>query len=159
MAPQFVPLALLLPLLVMVALGDLRGLQIPKHFVVLCALLFAATSPMLGTAELAARLVSASVAFVICFGLFAGRIIGGGDAKFFPVLIMFVPSNEMSHFMMSLAAGLSASVIALQTARAYMPSDGLKNWRGLQRGEGFPMGVAFLAATLIFFSIDLSAVG
>ncbi|WP_371060565.1 prepilin peptidase [Rhodosalinus sp. 5P4] len=153
MDPQLLPLMLALPLLVAVAMSDLRSLRIPKYLVVLCGLLFLATASVLGSGELLARLLAAGIALVVCFALFAARIIGGGDAKFFPVFILFVPSGEVALFMLSLSVGIVASAIAVSAARIHGSEERAPQWTALRKSSGFPMGVAFLAAALVFLSL------
>jgi prepilin peptidase CpaA len=143
-------LLLFLPIIFGSAVSDFQHLKI-RNLQVLTALgLFMLASPfMLGVDELSSRILAACLTFGICFILFSLRLIGGGDAKMMPVVILFVPAGEVELFMRIFACTLLlVSLGALFIQRT--PGLRRAGWTTAQERRQVPVGVAmaFSAAAL-----------
>lgn len=141
------PLLLCLPLLAASALSDLRDLKIPNSHVLAMLSLAAVVLWFLPPGEIGSRLIAALVTFGIGFGLFSLRLVGGGDVKMLPVLMLLVPSQQIAGFLQMLSAALltgSLAKMALQNT-ALAQGSGL---RGLRSAGRLPMAVCFLGAVL-----------
>ncbi|MBF9028943.1 hypothetical protein HKCCE3408_00925 [Rhodobacterales bacterium HKCCE3408] len=149
-----VPAVAFLPLVVVVAWFDLRHLRIPNAAVLLGLAIFLATSPLPGFGESLTRLAAAGVIFVICLGLWAMNVFGGGDAKFLPLLFLFVPSSMLTTYVYLLSAGMLAGLLTVGGLRLVARADG-SAWKSLRPGAEFPMGVAMAAAHALLLAVLL----
>lgn len=138
---------LLLPVLAAAAISDLRALRIPNLLSLIGLGLFAVLAPFLPLDELAMRVLIAGLCFAMCFALFALNMVGGGDAKLLPVMLLFVPARDLSAFMLALSLGMMLSLAAV-TALQARPSAAGSRYRGISARGRFPMALAFLLAGL-----------
>ncbi len=152
MIPDAVSLLVLLGLCAVAAWTDLRGMRIPNRLCLAGLAVFVLLTPFLGWAEVADRLWLAVPTFGICFAMFALGLIGGGDAKFFPVMMLFVPPGLLQGFLMSLSAGIALALAGLWLARRH-PRAATSSWQGLRERRRFPMGVACLLSVLGFVCV------
>ena len=120
---------------------DLRYMRIPDWISIAVIALFVVwvfidypSVPVL------ARLLSALIGFVICFILFAFRIMGGGDTKVLPTLLLFVPVASMAAILFLFAACLFLSVVAVVILRKAVKS-GRSSWM-VFTSHKLPMGLA-----------------
>lgn len=107
--------------------SDARALRIPNWTNLAIAVLFVPAAlvaylsglplPILG-----GHLMAGVITFVVCFALFAFNVIGGGDAKMLPAVMLWVGPNEAMNymFMMALIGGALAVIILL--GRKYVPA-------------------------------------
>lgn len=142
MTAELVLLLIFLPIIFGSAISDFQQLKI-RNVQVLTALgLFLIASPfLLEMDELSFRLLAAALTFGICFLLFSLRLIGGGDAKMMPVVLLFVPAGEVILFLRIFAGALLlVSLGALFLQR----SPGLRRagWASAQERRQVPVGVA-----------------
>lgn len=149
MPGELILLLALVPVVLAGAASDLRHLKI-RNLQVLAALgLFAVLAPfLLELHELPARLLAAGVGFAICFALFALRVIGGGDAKMLPAVLLFVPPDEMVLFLRLFAVALGVvSLGALVVQRS--PAFRRIGWSSVREQRQVPVGVAIAASVLL----------
>ena len=150
--PPLVPFAALMPLLLSVALGDLREYRIPNAKVLAGLALFALTAPFLPAGELNPRLLAGGLAFLICFALYAWGKMGGGDAKLLPVILLFVPAGEIALYLFALAAGLALGIAVLLGARRTLAPH-WQPWPSLEPGAPLPVGLPFALSGICYLAL------
>ena len=79
-AQHLLPLLVVCPVLLACAWTDVRLMRIPNALVIAALAVFVVMIPAIGLETALWRLLSGAVTFAFCFGLFAARLIGGGDA-------------------------------------------------------------------------------
>jgi prepilin peptidase CpaA len=149
LSEEGIPFLAFLPLVLLVGYIDLRTLKIPNAAVLAGAMLFLLTSPLLSMEEAIVRAGISAASFAICFGCFWFGLMGGGDAKFLPVVFLFVPSSEISLFMLCLAFGLAVCILGIVQVRARW-GETMEGWASLQRPGAVPVGFALAIASLAF---------
>ncbi len=161
MAPGNVALLLGLSLCLAAAWTDMKDMRIPNLLVLGGLVLFLLVAPFLGWDDVLWRLTLALPTFAVCFGLFALHLVGGGDAKFFPVMVLFLPPSQFTTFLLCFSGGLALALALLAIGRR-LPGSDASGWRALRERKRFPMAVAFLLAIAIFSAIywtgDVAAV-
>lgn len=87
-----------------------------------------------------------AIAFAVCFALFAGKLMGGGDAKLIPAVALWVGPEGMPLFLiaMTLFGGLLALVLMVR-ARLRAPVEGTA---APENRPTLPYGVAIAAGGL-----------
>lgn len=145
----FVPLALILPLLVWIALMDMQQQTIPNKIVLGMLLVFVLTTPFfLSLPEIGYRLIAAGIVFLLGFAGFALRLWGGGDVKAISALVLFLPSVTLSiyafAFSLSMFLGM-AVVLSLRSTIGHSES----HWISLRPKAGFPMGVSIALSGIL----------
>ena len=140
------PLLLLVPLLAAVIHDDLTRLTISNRLVLAVRALAAVTLPFAAPGELAARLLAALAVFGALLVLFARGLMGGGDVKMLPAVVLFVPPEHWSLFALLLSASLLLGVAGVGAARAAF--GGATGWEALDTPGAFPMGVSIGLAGL-----------
>lgn len=155
MSPELILLVAVSPVVLASAVSDLRQLKIRNLHVLTALGLFAVLAPfLLDLDELPSRLLAAGVTFAICFGLFALRVIGGGDAKMLPAVMLFVPAAEVVLFLRIFAVALGAvSLCALLVQRS--PAFRRLGWSSVQEQRQVPVGVA-IAAAVVLLALSMS---
>ena len=102
------------------------------------------------------RFLVGTATFGIAFTLFSLHLIGGGDAKMMPVVMLFVPSDELTLYLRIFAVALGAvslGVLLVQRAPAFRRV----GWLSLPERRQVPVGVAIaLAVVLLTLSIATS---
>lgn len=141
-------LAALSPVLIAVAIKDLSELRIPNALVIVSVMIFAVSCGWLPFGELADRFTAAAITFGILLLLFAGRLVGGGDVKMLPALVLFVPPSHWGDFGALLSAALVVGVIGICVARAAVSRSVPTGWLALDRPGTFPMGVSIALSGL-----------
>ncbi|MDW4499967.1 prepilin peptidase [Sulfitobacter sp. D35] len=149
------PLIFACPLILLAAWIDLREMRIPDGLVVAGLAIFVLTAPFVGIEEALWRLVAGTVAFALCFVLFGLRVFGGGDAKFFPVLVLYVPHGELAAFLAVFGVSMAACMIGIVGLRqtASLPE---ARWKSMQDDGRFPMGTAFAMTAVVFLLLQLA---
>lgn len=148
------------------ALSDVNRLLIPNNYVlfILGAFVVAFGTSLIFTAETSFfsswknHLLSGGITFIITFGLFHFKIIGGGDAKLLSVYALWVGLSGLMPllFAMALVGGLLGGATLLLNKKKLIekPSEGgwiAKAQEGLQE---VPYGVAiFVGAVASFWSV------
>jgi prepilin peptidase CpaA len=148
MTTELVLLLIFLPIILASAVSDFQHLKIRNLQVLVAFGLFATASPfLLGIEELSIRLMAAALTFSICFVLFSLRLIGGGDAKMMPVVILFIPSGELVLFLRIFAGALllvSLGSLFLQRT----PGLRRPGWASAHDRRQVPVGVAMALAVV-----------
>jgi len=139
-----------LPLGIGVALGllcatviyyDARYMRIPNVISAgLLALFLVWLAVDFDNVALLTQLAASLIAFAICFLLFGLRLIGGGDAKVLPALMLFAPLAHLADLLLLFAALLIGSVVLVIGLRQLRFANNL-NWRIMQSNR-LPMGLA-----------------
>ena len=122
-ATEAVALAVLVVALLAAAISDIRRYLIPNRCsiaIVLAYLVYATGEPLTqGLLGLAAG----AVAFVLCAGLFAAGIFGGGDAKLFAATALWAgPSLALPFVLYTVLAGGVIALAWLTPFRRLMPA-------------------------------------
>jgi prepilin peptidase CpaA len=149
------PFTCLFPLVVWIAYIDLKTLRIPNILIGVAILIFIATVPAIGMDVAGPRFLNGIIAFFICFAGFYFGLMGGGDAKFIPVIFLFVPAEEIAVFLYCLAGGMAAGMLGL---RAIRKSGRLTaaTLAAIDDQRVFPIGVALALASGMFLTLQLS---
>ena len=147
--PDLLPLMLLAPLLAATAWSDIRDLRIPNTLVLAALALFLVTAPMLTLGEFGARLVAAAAVFLALFAAFTLRMIGGGDVKMIPALVLFIPSAGLTAFAFVFSAALLVAV-ALSLGLQSRLVAGRVGWSASTARGHMPMGVAIALSGMAF---------
>ena len=142
MTADLLLLLFFLPVIFASAISDFNHLKIRNVQVTVGLAAFLVISPfLLDLNEISFRLLSAVLIFGICFILFSLRLIGGGDAKMMPVVLLFVPSDEVVLFLRIFAGALLlVSLGALFIQRT--PRLRRAGWTTAQERRQVPVGVA-----------------
>ena len=149
MIGNMIPMLLLAPLLVAVAFGDLARLRISNRLVLAALILFATSVPLFAPDELSLRLAAGVAVFLALAVLFALGLMGGGDVKMLPAVVLFVPPEHWGNFALVLSAALLAGVAGVGVARAAVGSRGPTGWLAIDTPRAFPMGVSIALAGLL----------
>ena len=151
--PAVLLLLALTPVLVASAISDLRFLKIPNTHVLLALGLFVAAAPFtLDWPELYPRLIAAGITFAIGFTLFALRLIGGGDVKMMPVVLLFIPPPDVVLYLRFFAVALvfvCLFALVLQTAPVFRNL----GWESARHRRHVPVGVAMAASALLLIAM------
>lgn len=148
------PIALLAPVLVFVALSDLRRMRIPNAASLLMLGLFVLCVPFVGTGESLLRAAAGAVVFTAFFALFAANLVGGGDAKVLPALVLFVPSPLWVIYANLLALSLLVGIAAVLAVQA-IPNGGASAWAVRRNRGAFPMGLSIALSGLLLPPVAL----
>jgi len=149
MENELLPLLAAMPLLTASAVTDLRDLRIPNTHV-LALVVLAVVALILGPADdVGPRLAAAAVTFGIGFALFSLRLVGGGDVKMLPVLMLLVPTHDLASFLQMFSASLMIGSLAKMSVQNTAMARA-SHWRGLQKQGRLPMAVCFLGAVMAF---------
>lgn len=155
MTPELILLLALTPVVVVSAISDLRNLKIRNHQVLVALAIFVLLAPFqLDLQEIWMRASVGVATFGIGFALFALRVIGGGDAKMMPVVMLFVPSNEVAHFLQIFAVALGALSLCMLLVQR-VPAFRRAGWSSLQGQRHVPVGVA-IAISVTILALTLS---
>jgi prepilin peptidase CpaA len=154
-APDVAPLTIVCPLLVAVALNDLKHLRIPNTLVFASLAVFALCTPINGLPEATIRFAFCGIAFAICAGLFAFRIMGGGDTKMIPIMFLFIPSDQAAFYMVVFAWSLLAGIILMRLLRLGLQYENAA-WVAMRPHADFPMGTAIALSGFAFLAFTVA---
>lgn len=157
MQPEALLLLAFVPVIAASAVSDLRHLRIPNTHVLIALGLFVLAAPFaIGWTDLAPRLLAAAITFAIGFALFALGMIGGGDAKMMPVVMLFIPAPDVIQFLQVFAIALGlVSLGALVVQR--VPVFRRLGWESVQAHRHVPVGVAMAASVILLAATPLLA--
>ncbi|TNC59035.1 prepilin peptidase [Rubellimicrobium roseum] len=153
---QLLPLLLAAPLLVWIAWTDFRFMRIRNSAVLAAIGIFILTVPLIGLEEAMQRLLAAALIFGVAFGLFAARMMGGGDVKMGAALTLFIPSGTYALFATVFSAAILAGIALILTLRS-VPILRRTGPVSLRARGTFPMGLAFALAGLAHLGVLASA--
>lgn len=137
-----------LPVLLYIIYTDLSDLRIPNAAVMVLMIIFAATQlPVLPLQELMMRVFAATAIFGLCLIVFALHLLGGGDVKLLPAVVLFVPSTEWAQFVLALSVSVILTLTILRWLRGF--SSGGK-WKSVNQTSRYPLGPAIALAGLVY---------
>lgn len=142
-----------LALCVVAAMIDVNRLKIPNWLNLSIAALFvpAALVSGLPIEIIGGHIVTAALAFLVAFGLFAFNVFGGGDAKMIPAVILWLGPSASLPFLyyMGIVGGVFALFIFM--VRRAMPAAVLPGLvrAPFEEGAGVPYGVAIAAGVIL----------
>lgn len=145
---HLVPLLALAPLLVAVALSDLRRLRIPNSYCLAAVALFAVAAAAGLAPDYALRIVVAASVLVLGFAAYCLKLFGGGDVKFMAVLLLFVPVESLQLYAFVFSAAMLAGIAAFLSLKR-LPAAAALNWRSMAPGRQLPMGVPIALSGLL----------
>jgi len=145
---HLVPLLALAPLLVAVALSDLRRLRIPNSYCLAAVALFAVAAAAGLAPDFALRIVVAASVLVLGFAAYCLKLFGGGDVKFMAVLLLFVPVNSLQLYAFVFSAAMLAGIAAFLSLKR-LPAAAALNWQSMAPGRQLPMGVPIALSGLL----------
>ncbi len=145
---NWIALWLFAPLFAATAWTDFTQLRIPNTYCIIGLVIFVATAPFLEWHELFMRLMIGGACFLLCFGLFAVRWLGGGDAKMLPVVFLIVPSPAVPYYLLLLAAGMGLGLVGMALVRRYAKTLSPR-FKSTAQSREFPMGIAIGSSGLV----------
>lgn len=145
---EILPLAFVIPVLLVAACSDLRHLRISNSLSLIALGIFAVFCPLLSFDEMISRLMFAGIVFVIGFLLFAFRIVAGGDVKLLSTLMLFIPSESLVLFGYVFSSSLLISIFAQVCLRATKPRFA-SEWASVQESGTLAMGVSIAIAGVL----------
>lgn len=157
---MFAVLSLAFPFLIIrAAVSDLLTMTIPNKISILLCALFALYVPIIGMGwnDIGLHLAGAGAVFVVCFGLFALGVMGGGDAKLLSAIsLWFGWSLLLVEFLLYTAIFGMFLTLAFICVRPYVVLPGfLGNIRWLNLlmhpKTGIPYGLAIAAGALTVY--------
>jgi prepilin peptidase CpaA len=139
------------------AFSDLLTMTIPNRVSLLLVATFLALAFTLGfdTVPLGSHFLAAALVFVVCFGLFAANVMGGGDAKLLSAsALWFGLGTELMTFLILVTA--IGGILCLFILKARSPAgiyimSRIPLTHNLTAAQGVPYGIAIGAAGLITY--------
>jgi len=160
-----IPVSGYVVLLIAAAVSDVLTMRISNRLPLAIAVLFLLAAPFAGldAGTVLLHVLAAAVLLLVGFGLFASRVLGGGDAKLMAAVALWVGLPGLPPFLfgMSLAGALLALVL-LAFRRVMLPASAARyGWiaRLHDGNAGIPYGVAIAAGALLAFPYPLFASG
>ena len=138
---DLLPLGLATPILLWIAWTDFWLMRIRNTAVLAAVAVFVLTVPAIGLHEAGLRLLAAAAVFAVGFGLFAFRLLGGGDVKMGSALLLFVPSQTYVLFSFVFSAAMLAGILVILAMRQ-VPAVRRSGAVSMRAAGTFPMGVA-----------------
>jgi prepilin peptidase CpaA len=122
-ATESVALAVLVAALLAAAISDIRRYLIPNRYSIAIALAYLVYATGQPLTQGLLGLAAGAVAFVMCAGLFAAGIFGGGDAKLFSATALWAgPSLALPFILYTVLAGGVIALAWLTPLRRLMPA-------------------------------------
>lgn len=146
---DLIPMVLLAPVLVAVAYFDLRFMRIPNVLTFIALGVVAVAFLFVPPADLWTRLAVAAIVLVLGVAAFAFRLIGGGDVKILPALLLAVPTYCLSIFANVFAASMIVGIVLVLALRRLPVINGL-GWKTFGGSTKFPMGLSIAMSGLAF---------
>lgn len=149
----------ILPLcLAYAAMTDLLAMTIPNRVSIILAVAFLLLAPLAGLPPLLILLhvAAALVVLVVCFGLFAAGVMGGGDAKLLSASALWMglgaPLLAFVVYTTLIGGALTLAFMALRARSDALLASGLMLPPHFHDGKaGIPYGVAIAIAGFIVF--------
>lgn len=149
--------ALIAPLMLYVAVNDVRELRIPNWAVLTTFAIFVVVGPFgLPFETYLWRLGYAVITLVVGFGLYSvaqGKI-GGGDLKLLAALAPFLSGANFGTFAIIYVLLSVVGLIAFFVARTLVDRKTTR-WKALAQGIYFPAGVLIGLAVAIVLAVEL----
>lgn len=144
--------------LIIAALNDLYEYKIPNWVSVVLFLSYFAAGIGLGAtpAAMLEGFLFSCAALVVGFGLFAGRILGGGDAKLIAACAPWIGPSALAPFLLNtaFAGGVFAVALIMFRKAPALPVYAQARWlmRLHERPKDIPYAVAIAIGGLLSFS-------
>lgn len=139
----------LAPVMVAVALSDLRHMRIPNSLSLIGLGLLVAVALAFPPEDLPARLAVAMIVFTLGFLGFALGLVGGGDVKILSVMLLAVPANALPIYAYVFSASMFVGIAAILALRRVPQVSGW-GWKAFGGSTGFPMGLSIALSGLSF---------
>ena len=144
---EWVALWLAAPLFIAIIWSDLSRMRIPNSYALAGLALFAACIPFIGFETSLLRSGIALGAFLLGVTAFAFGLLGGGDVKIFPDVILFIPQQMYGLFLGLFSASLLIGIVAvLGLRRAFGHPEA--RLAAVRPGREYPMGLSIGGAGL-----------
>ncbi len=145
-------------LVIAAAVTDMASYTIPNRLNLALAAVYPMAALMLGRppAEVGVGLAIGFAALIVAMGLFAAGWIGGGDAKLFAAVALWLGWPALASFVMATAlVGGALALLLLNVRAAWLKPylAGAPPWlaRLATTGEAVPYGVAIAVGALVAF--------
>ncbi|MBU1287455.1 MAG: prepilin peptidase [Alphaproteobacteria bacterium] len=142
-----------LVLCIFAAMLDINRLTIPNWLNLSIVGLFipAAAVSGLPMEMLGGHLMVAALTFLIAFGLFAFNIVGGGDAKMIPAVMLWLGPDAGIPFIFHMALAGGACALLILLVRRIMPAAAVPGIvrAPFEENAGVPYGVAIAAGAIL----------
>ncbi|HEX6102964.1 MAG TPA: prepilin peptidase [Alphaproteobacteria bacterium] len=156
--------AAMLPLMALTAWYDLKELRIPNWLVLAVLAVFLVAGPWgLPLETVLWRLGAGVLVLAAGFALFAGGLIGGGDAKMAAALAPFVAAEDVPALLVLYAAVTLVLLLVLRVAMQFARHRPT-GWRAVDqyarpaRERVFPMGLIFAVTVAVYLAAGAAAV-
>lgn len=144
---------LFLALCLFAALHDVNRMTIPNWLNITLAALFVPASLVSGLPieMIGGHVLAGGLAFAIAFGLFAFRIVGGGDAKMIPAVMLWMGPAAALPFIYWMGIIGGACSLLLIVARRSVPASSVPGFMRapFEPTAGVPYGVAIAGGVLM----------
>lgn len=145
---HIVPLLALAPLLVAVALSDLRNLRIPNSYCLSAVAVFVLAMTTGLAPDYALRIAVAATVFALGFGAYCLGLFGGGDVKFLSALMLFIPVDTLQVYAFVFSAAMLIGIAGVLSMKR-LPAVAPPTWRSMAPGRQVPMGVPIALSGLL----------
>lgn len=143
--PAIVPIALY------IAWNDMRVMKITNGSVIVLGLPFVVLGPFaFGIETYFWQWLHFPVVLAICMLLWAGRVMGGGDAKMIAVMSPYFLREDALLIMVIFAASLIAALVVHSLFRFSPLKNFAPDWKSWHAGRYFPKGLP-LSMTLVLY--------
>lgn len=143
--------------MIFAAMSDLTSMQIPNRISIVLAATFLVLALIAGLPmkDFAMHLAAGAVVLAVGIMLFAGGIVGGGDAKLIAAASLWVGFAQLLPFITYVALFGGALALLILAYRRFVPEGALAGpeWalRLKNHGGGIPYGIAISAGALTTF--------
>lgn len=141
-----------LPFSIWAAYSDLKYMRIPNVLVLAMGACFVIAALVLLPLDVFLwRLAVGAITLAVGFLLFAIGGLGGGDAKFAAIMVLFVPTANLTFFVFTLAVMSLAGIMTHRMMRKLPFAEPVvSTWKSWSAGGNFPMGFP-MAGALVFY--------
>jgi len=144
---------------VWIAWNDLKTMLITNKTFLATVALFAIIGPFVMPVDTYLwRFAISGAILVVTFTLFALGAFGGGDAKIFPALGLFVAYNDWIDFLIILVAAMIGAVLLVIILRMTPLQKYTPDWKTWNAGRFIPMGLALGSSIIMYYALALSSV-
>jgi len=151
-------LPLVLPVGLYIAWNDMRTMKITNRSVIALGLPFVFLGPFaFGLEQYFWQWLHLPVMLAVCVLLWAGGVMGGGDAKMIAVMSPYVLLADVMVFLLIFSACLLAALAGHSLFRMTRLKNLAPEWKSWHAGRYFPKGLP-LSMTLVFY-LGSAAVG
>lgn len=142
-------------LMIYAAASDIVSMTISNRLCLLLVIAFAVCAALLGLSwvQIGWHLAAGFVVLLLCFGLFAAGLIGGGDAKLAAATALWFGFGPLLPYLVVTAVAGGVVAVAMYGLRAMPVPAMMKNWIVVQRLHSaekcVPYGVALAIGALV----------